>query len=399
MKKYILLPALVLLAVNLFSQTGSGNSYKTAHYELFAEPGADSSLESIGRQLELRYGVFNDFFRFEPVSHLFRVRVFANATAYNSYVTDRLGISRPGAVYLHYSQTDRRELVILRGSADEEAMLAHQSLVQFMRGFIQNPPSWMLEGFAIYYSSINYDQASKEISYSENLSWLETVKRLAHGESGAKLIYPRELLLADVNASSINYMTDASGRVTRDFQICSWAFVSFLLNSGTYLRTMIESLVILSPDATAAENSQTVMTRMSRWNDINSMNNDFIAYLNWRKTFNELIEEGSAYYTAGNNYEAKLSFMAALEQRYDHHAPHYYLGLIHYADKNHQLAEEYYRKSIEYGADEALVSYAIGVNAVSADRYDDARFWLQKAANMDPIRFKSRVDDLIQRMR
>jgi tetratricopeptide (TPR) repeat protein len=88
-----------------------------------------------------------------------------------------------------------------------------------------------------------------------------------------------------------------------------------------------------------------------------------------------------------------------MEQRPNHYAPYYYLGLIYYEEKSYDLAEEYYRSSLEYGADEALVSYALGLNAASAGRNIDAVSWLQKASAADPARYKSRADELIGRLR
>ena len=386
--------SLVLFAACLFAQTGTQNVLTTAHYELYAESGAESSLPSLAKELELRFEVYNQLFRFKNLAAPMKVRVFLDPSAYDSYVSARLGTTRPGAVYLHYNQTERRELLILRGSPEESSMLAHQIFIQYLRGFIPNPPSWMREGFAIYFNTLKYDPVTESLNYTENLAWLETVKSL-----GSQNLYPREIMMADTVAIHETAASGATaGRFSRDFQICSWALVSFFLFSGDYFRTLTESFMVLSPDLTAMENSMAVMDRFSLWTDMYQMDTDYFAYLDSRRTFAELMEAGRTYYNSGNAMNAEMVFMAALDIRPDNYAPYYYLGLIYYEDREYEMAEQFYQLSLEYGADEALVNYALGINAASAGRNFDAIVWLQKAAALDPERYGERAADLIRRL-
>jgi hypothetical protein len=376
---------------------GSGMIYRTSHYELIAEPGAESSLVSLGIEMEQRYDVYNSLFRFNPAlfpGHL-KVRVFMDPAAYDSYISTRLGAAKSGAIYLHYNNHDRRELVMLRGSPEEGSMLAHQSFIQFLRGHISSPPTWIREGFSIYFNSLIYDSQEQVLRYEENLAWLETVKSL-----GNDLLYPRQILLADTAANNQTAVPGGTAGISsRDLQICSWAFVSFLLFNDDHYRTMTESFMLLSPNSTAEENSLAVMERFSLWTDFYAMDREYAAYLDSRKTFAELMEGGRRFYDSGNAATAELYFLAARELRPSHYAPYYYLGLLCYDESNYDRAEEYYLLSIEYGADQALVSYALGVNAVSAGRNNAARTWLERAASLDPARYRTRAQDLIQRLR
>ncbi|MCL2479827.1 MAG: tetratricopeptide repeat protein [Treponema sp.] len=385
---------LAIPAVCIFAQTDNPQYYKTDHYELYAENGAENGLPALGKELELRYDVYNKLFRFGALSSPLRVRVFIDPQQYDDYVQARLGTTRAGAVYLHYNQAERRELVVLQGSPETASMVAHQSFIQFLRGHISNPPSWMREGFAIYFNSIKFDPVTETLDYEENLAWLETLKGL-----GDKILHPREIMMRDtiVYSESAASSTTA-GIYSRDFQICSWALVSFLLNSGDYFRTLTESFMVLSPTATAAENCSLAMDRFSSWADLDQMDTDFFTYIDSRKTFTELMDSGRYYYDAGNSMNAEMAFMSALDLRPTNYAPYYYLGLIYYDEKSYDMAEDYYKQSIEYGADEALVSYALGVNAASAGRSGDAVTWLQKAAELNPDRYKTRADDIIQRL-
>ena len=398
-RSFCFLFAAVLLAGSIFAQTPGENtestSFRTAHYELFAEPGAENSLPSLAQELELRFEVYNRLFRFDPaaLSNPLRVRVFAVPNAYESYVSSRIGIRRAGAVYLHYNIAERRELVILWGSAEEAYMLSHQAFIQFFRGFIPNPPTWMREGFAIYFNTLRFDPIEESLQYEENLSWLEAVRDL-----GSRAITPRELILRDtVQIHDTSSIGSTAGIYSRDFQICSWALVSFFMNSGKYLRSLTESFMVLSPNSSAVENSQALMHRFSLWIDFYEFDREFASYLDSRKTFAELMENGRNAYEAGDVSGAEISFLAAQDLRPAHYAPYYYLGLLYYDEKLNDMAEEQYLLSLENGADEALVSFALGVNAISAGRINDGRAWLTRAATADPDRYEIRVTDLLRR--
>lgn len=396
-RKRLCLPGLLLILA-LFSVTrlAAQSTVQTPHFSLFAEAGAENALPSLSRELELRFEVYNDLFRFNPAAlpALLKVRVFMDPGAYRSYIIARTGTEQPGAVYLHYTQNERRELVVLRGSPEEPAMLSHQAFIQFLRGFIPNPPAWIREGFAIYFNGLKFDAVEGKLNYDENLAWLETIKGL-----GSSLLSPRDILMADTVVVPANSASGAvADRYSRNFQICSWALVSFLLNSGDYFRTLSECFMVLSPQAQAAENSRAVMDRFSMWTDFAVLDRNFRAYLDSRKTFTELMEEGRKSYDTGNAVNAELYFMAAMEIRPNHYGPYYYLGLIYYEEMIYDMAEEYYKASLEYGADEALVSYALGVNAASAGRISDAQYWLERAASVDPGRYKTRVEDLLRRI-
>jgi tetratricopeptide (TPR) repeat protein len=387
--KRLLFPAVFFSAVvSLFSQSVStGGILMTQHYTIISESGAESAAEILSRELELRFDAYNGLFRFDPGSlrEPLKVRVFTDPSAYDSYVSARVGQTRPGAVYLHYNQPERRELLVCKGSAEELSMLAHQAFVQYLRGFVSNPPAWIREGFAIYFSGIKFDPAAGTLKYEENLAWLEAVKSL--GKDAPAL---RSIMEADFSALP----------VSSNFQICSWALVSFLLNNGRedYFRTLVETFMILSPQGAAQDNSREVLRRMDLWTDFTAIERDYAAYLDSRRTFADLMEEGRRAYSAKDAINAELCFMSAMDQRPTHYAPYYYLGLIYYEEKNYDIAEDYYKFSLEYGADEALVSYALGVNALSAGRSADAASWLERAAAADPARYQARAAELINRL-
>jgi tetratricopeptide (TPR) repeat protein len=353
-------------------------------------------IDTLARELELRFEVYRRLFRFDPSAAAFplKVRVFTDQDLYEAYILEGLGSTRPGAVYLHYGQREKRELVIHRGSPEEGSMLPHQTFIQFLRAHIPNPPAWLREGFAIYFSSLTFDPSGEDgkgggknegvLLYEENLAWLETAKNLG-AEASIK-----NLLEADSGDEAL----------TLNFKVASWALVSFFLRSGRedYYRTLLESFMLLSPEASAADNGRAVARRISLWTDFEAMERDYGAYIRSRKTFAEFVEEGRRAYAAGDDPEAELSFVEALNQKPRHHAPYYYLGLIYYKERNFDTAEEYYLSSLKYGAEEALVYYALGINAYSAGRGADAKSWLEKAAAANPEKYGTRTAELLKNL-
>jgi tetratricopeptide (TPR) repeat protein len=266
---------------------------------------------------------------------------------------------------------------------DEGNMVPYQAFIQFLRAFVPNPPSWMREGFAIYFSTLTVT-GDGEPAYEENLSWLDTVKGL-----GEQALSPEAILLADERG------------FPQDFQSLSWALVSFFLGSGReeYFRTMTESFLLLSNTATAAENSAALLKRISLWNPLDTFSKDFKNYLASRKTFTELIEEGQRAYAVRDPAGAEIAFFGALDQKPAHYAPYYYLGLLAYEENSYDMAEQYYLSALQYGADEALVCYALGVNAASAGKTGAAIDYLRRAAAASPERYREKSDSLIQRLR
>jgi tetratricopeptide (TPR) repeat protein len=403
MKRFLLtLAALAALGVSLPAQENSKPPMKSEHYEIRAmDDAALLDLSMLARELELRFGVYNQLFRYDPQSAPLplKVRVFTTQPSYDAYVSERLGDTRPGAVYLHYSQADKRELCVFRGSAEETEMLPHQAFIQFFRAFVSNPPAWMREGFAVYFNTLRFDPAGRapgetmngSLTYEENLSWLEYIKALGQNKTAPTL---RSVLQADSSPQSVNQPPD-------NFQAAAWALVSFFLGSGMedYYRTITDCFLALDQNASASENTIAVMRRISLWTDFSAMERDYKAYLDSRKTFNELIEEGRKAFTAGDFPNAEMYFTAAMYQKPAHYASYYYLGLIYYEQKKYAAAEEYYKSSLSYGADPGLVSYALGINAAMDERTSEAIRWLEQAATANPSRYREKVDALLVQLR
>jgi tetratricopeptide (TPR) repeat protein len=364
---------------------------KNALYHVVSDGGAaDAAL--VMRELELRFEVYNRIFGFDAaaIGEPLRVRALGNKEDYDEYILERLGKLRDGAVYLHYGRKDMRELVIHRGGAGEAAALPHQIFVQFLRAFTEHPPAWLLQGFAVFFSSLVYDPERDALDYTENLAWLDEVKGL--GDTAPSL-------------EAVLFVSD--GDEPEHFQPLAWSLVSFFLNSGQelYSRILTEIFMTLDPEAGqqaagAAANAETgqqaaVAKRILLRTDMEALNRDYRAYIMGRKTFTELIMEGRAAYDRKDAAAAELSFLEAGNLNPRHYAPHYYLGLLAYEKGNYGEAEEYYRAALEHGADSGLVNFALGLNAAVSGRKAEAGTFLEEAVKASPERFSRKAEDIM----
>jgi hypothetical protein len=385
MKKTFCIFILMGLCMSMiFAQTANVNTVTHGYYEVTSDMGAaDASL--LAREMNLMFETFIELFRFDTknIPGSFKVTAFASQETYNNYVFSKLNRIREGAIYLHYTNPERRELIVHRVNGVSPKILAHQAFIQFIRGFVPNPPSWMRDGFAIYFSNLTYDKAKDVMNYEENLAWLETVK--SWGTNAPSI---ESILMADING------------IPNNFQPASWALVSFLMNNDheEYRRLLFESFMMLSPKASASENTLAIMQRISSWANTENLQQDYETYFAARKTFAGYIEEGRLAYDAKNSVTAEKCFLEALKMRPDHYAPYYYLGLLAYEAKNYAAAEKYYRSALQYGADQALLQYAMGLNALSANRPVDARIFLRQAAALSPERYSARAEELLRRI-
>jgi hypothetical protein len=366
------------------------------YYEVLSDGGsADAQL--LSRELDSRFLLYNKFFHFNPQKlggQRLKVRAYKDQRTYDAYITERLDKTSPGAVYLHYNQPERRELVIHRGGSDEGRMFPHQAFVQYLRAFIPYPPSWFREGFAVYFSTLKFESGGTGgakapggdgLVYEENLSWLETIKSI-----GAKAPSLETVLLADNR-----------GSLPDNFQGVSWAFISFLKDSGKedYLRLLYESFILMDSAASAQDNSEILYNHVRSWSDLAALDREYKAYLLTRKTFAELIAEGQRSYNAKDNKNAETVFLKALQQRPTHYAPYYYLGLLAYDNKNYVQAEHYFQSAQQYGADQSLTAYAMGINAAAAGDNAKAITLLEQAKALSPSQYNEQVDNLVKRLK
>ncbi|GHU25051.1 hypothetical protein FACS1894164_13190 [Spirochaetia bacterium] len=338
------------------------------------------------QELEARFAFCNRIFRFDDqnMPGLLKVRAFYDEEAYTQAVDSHRGESGPGAVYIHYWQADRRELIVHRGSPDEQNRLPYQAFIQYLRAFVQEPPAWIRDGFAGYLSSWQWTGCDQQLVHIDEWPWLESVKPVKRNESTWK-----DFLTADPAANP-----------PPEFRNLGTAVITYLMEGGNdeYYRTLIECFMNLSVEDSAQGNTLATARRIARWTDPEQFENDFQAFLGKKQTFAEIFAEGQKAYTDKNLPGAEKLFKNAQEMQPDHYAPYYYLGLVAYDSANFAHAEQYFRKSLSYGLDFAMARYALGVNALGAGRVDEAEDLLKQAAQSNPENYQAKVEDILKRI-
>ncbi len=389
----IIFAGLLVVSSILPAQSGGQFEAQTEHYHVVSEVGRDHAEQTADR-LEATLEIFNDTFHFEPgeLPERMRVRIFASRDTYDSFLRNTIDETREDFIYLHYGNLARSELVgYFREDPEYDYSLNHQAFIQYLRSFIANPPLWLREGFAVYFEEIDYDPSTGQAVYRENLTWLDPLKSILEGASGEEAIPFDELLRIDV----------AEARSRLDvFYPQSWGVVSYLMNTGDrdVNRVLWDAINALEPNAAMRENVRAVEQEAVQWIDQERLIDGYLGYLEDRRSFRGLVEDGMELYEEGDSEAAEEAFVKALTLREDNHVPYYYLGLINYDRGNNSLADYYYRQALEQGATEALTYYALGVNAYASERFEDATGYLERAIELDPEEYSEQARQLISRM-
>jgi tetratricopeptide (TPR) repeat protein len=394
MKKAALYIMILLFLAPLALPAQSPAVYEAAadHYQITSEVSPEHAA-GMGKNLDALFGAYNSYFRFDPakLQGKLKVRIMANKQRYDEYMHRFVSRSRDDFTYLHYTDPAKCELVGYAGDESSFRLaLNHQAFIQFIRAFIPNPPLWIREGFAVYFENTVFDPSTAKVEYQENLAWLDTLKAMA-ANKGEKLLPIRDMMRIDADGVRDNLEV---------FYPQAWGIVSFLTNTKdpNYSRLLWDSVTTLQASASLEENENIVYERVFKWYDERSLSGDFIAYIESRKSFRSLVQDGINLYSANSLDEAEEAFREAIRLNESNFVPYYYLGLIHYARKDYPAADKEYEKALEKGAQPALIYYAKGINALAGGRPDDALDSLKKAGEADPA-YKQKAEDLSKRIR
>jgi len=394
MKRLITVAAICTLALSgAFAQTGAFQEATSEYYRVFSEVSLAHAQETAD-MLDAFLDLYNEYLHFDAdeMDTKLKVRVFANKTNFDSYLSTLIPQKRDSFVYLQYKDLAKSELLgFYMDDESFEKALVHHGFIQFLKAFVPSPPLWLQKGFAVYLEKSVYDPESASAVFNENLVWVKTIKSIMAFESGYDFIELENLLKIDV---------DAANSKIESFYAESWALVSFLAESDVkqYNRMLWDTLSTLQIDATMAANSDIVVDDVFGWVTTDEFYADFQEYMKSVKTFPELVKEGMAFYSDGDIKAAEKSFLKAIERNEKHDIPYYYLGLINYANKDYSLAEYYYLTSQQMGGELGLTYYALGVNAYADNRFDVAKDYLMKASDADPFGYGEKTTALLQKI-
>jgi hypothetical protein len=393
MRKILVLALFLCIPLALFAQDAAQFTAETDHYRIFSDVSQDQA-DDVSRRMEAAIVLYNDIFHFD-LSQLpakFRIRIFKDLDGFNAYLTKVLSQTRSDFVFIAWSDPERSELLCFpKDDAAFTASLLHQGCIQFVKGFVDNPPVWLREGVATYLDASTWDPAAGTFTFKHNLAWLDGLKALVRGESPARLItLPNLLTISREGAQS---QMDV-------FAPESWGMVQFLLNSPdrAYSRVLWDSVAALTPKATLDDNSQRSRKRAFSWVPDEKLQSDFNAFVLSMKTATDLVKDGIDQYSKGDIAGAESSFSKSLELDPAIGTSFYYLGLISYSRKDYPRAEEMYLKAFQLGTNAGVINYALGVNSFAAGRNTDATKYLTFAKQADTASYGDRVDALLKRI-
>jgi hypothetical protein len=393
MRTTLVLVLFLCIPLALFAQDSAQFTAETDHYRIFSEVG-QTQADDVSHRMEAALALYNDIFHFDltQLPAKFRIRIFKDLDSFNAYLTKVLSQTRTDFVFIAWSDPERSELLCFpKDDASFTASLLHQGCIQFVKGFVDNPPVWLREGVATYLDASSWDPASGAFTFKPNLAWLDGLKAMVRGETPAKLITFPDLLT--ISRDSAQTQMDV-------FAPESWGMVQFLLNSPerSYSRALWDTVAALTPKATLDDNSQRSRKRAFSWVTDQKLKADFNAFVLSMKTATDLVKDGIDQYAKGDIPGAESSFSRSLDLDSSIGTSFYYLGLISYSRKDYPRAEDMYLKAFQLGANAGVINYALGVNSFAAGKNTDAAKYLNFAKQADTASYGDRVDALLKRI-
>ena len=393
MRTPLLLAVFLCIPLAVFAQDAPQFTAETDHYRIFSEV-SQAQADDVSHKMEAALLLYNDVFHFDPAQlpAKFRIRIFKDLDSFNAYLTKVLSQTRTDFVFIAWSDPERSELLCFpKDDASFTASLLHQGCIQFVKGFVDNPPVWLREGVATYLDASTWDPATSTFTFKQNLAWLDGLKAMVRGDAPSKLITFSDLLT--ISRENAQTQMDV-------FAPESWGMVQFLLNSPDrdYSRALWDSVASLDPKATLDDNSQRARKRAFSWVSDQKLQADFGAYVLSMKTPTDLVKDGIDQYSKGDVAGAESSFSRSLDLDPTIGTSYYYLGLIAYSRKDYPKAEEMYLKSFQLGTNAGVINYALGVNSFAAGKNTDATKYLNFAKQADAASYGDRVDALLKRI-
>ncbi|MAG13316.1 MAG: hypothetical protein CMN78_01840 [Spirochaetales bacterium] len=394
MKRLLTITAMLFfVGAVAYAQTGAFQEATSTYYRVFSEVGLTHAQETAD-MLDAYVSLYNSYLHFNTnaLETKLKVRIFANKTNFDSYLSTLIPQKRGSFVYLQYKDLAKSEL--LGFYVDDDGFrkaIVHHGFVQFLKAFVPNPPLWLQKGFAVYLEKSTYNAETQAVQFVDNLVWVKTVKNIINGASGYDFISLQDLLTLGVSRANM---------AIESFYAESWALISFLTDSSLnrYNRLLWDTLSALDAGATMSENGASIVSEVFSWVSTDEFYTDFQNYIDDVKTFPELVTDGMAFYASSDFDGAENFFLRAIERNEQHDIPYYYLGLINYARRDYNLAAYYYLTSQQMGGELGLTYYALGVNAYADNRFDAAKSYLSKASEADPFGYGEKSMALLEKI-
>ena len=161
------------LCVSRFSlsRRSRRNSRPRRSLPVFAET-SQAQADDVSQRMEAALALYNGIFHFDLslLPAKFRVRLFKDLDSFNAYLDKVLSQKRTDFVFVAWSDPERSELLCFpKEDKAFTASLLHQGCIQFIKGFIDNPPVWLREGVATYLDASTWDPKAGTFTPRPNL--------------------------------------------------------------------------------------------------------------------------------------------------------------------------------------------------------------------------------------
>ena len=359
---------------------------RSGRYQIYSDY-PDVETVALALRLETLFNFFNRYFNFNPttLTDKLTVRYFSSKDRFDSYVREVAGRSYEHFVYIDYNHPERNELVIYPTERNFDRLVAHFAFLQFIEGFIESPPLWLREGFAIYFESSIYNSSTKYVQFQENSGWLDTLRTI---------ILEEELLDWEQFLSHRSHDIHAADR---HFYPQAWGLASFLVDHRVRATENLFQNVIASLERGASEdeNIDNLLRAFRSAFSFQELEDLYSAYILSRPSFQVIIQEGINNYNLQKLQDAEQSFYRALAFNRESHVPYYYLGLVNYEKGEHQTAEHFYIESLVRSEEnKGVIYYALGLNALERKEGDQARSYLLQARDHAP-ELRGLIEDML----
>ncbi len=343
---------------------------------------------------------YNNFIRFpgkNPSDEKMRIFIFDSETGLDAFLKERgLPEGKPVALFLNKTaQTGSPGEGRLEIAAIEDSVFSRDFRIncfyQFFRSSIPSPPKWLEAGIALY--------LEEELKIS---SAPDFYKNTAPGKA---LIFSHlgKLIKQQGKEKTAQQIKEIlSGKIDADIGVYipqSWVIVEFMMDmkyGPSYSRLLWDSLPLLEPGSDSAGNSRIIADYFSKWLDIPLFTERLLAFIGESEKLEEIYAKGRKLYEEGVLTEADNIFTALLHEYPADHFSLYYKGLIRHSQGNYDGAIEYYTRALSSGGDAALLSYAAGLSFYAKGDTGQAAFFLEKAAEYSPERFKVHTGPLLE---
>jgi tetratricopeptide (TPR) repeat protein len=378
------------------SPDGTPDNKTETGYYIFHTSGNSDLPSSFFTWCDKNIDFYNDFLRLPGNNSSFekmRITIFDSETKMNNFLKDRgLPQGKPVILFLNSLQNSSPSGAGRKGrfeiAAIEEAVAGRDFRIncfyQFLRSSIPSPPKWLEAGIALYLEEELKVSSAPDIFKNTTPGkavYFSHLSKLIKQQGEEKTIQQIKELLTGMTTDDINM-----------YLIHSWVIVEFMMDMkyGTaYSRLLWDSLPLLKPEADSSENNRIIAAYFSQWLDIPLFTEKLLDFIDESEKLEDIYAKGKKLYENGAASEAESIFNAILYEDPENYFSLYYKGLILHSEGKFDNALDYYTRSLSSGGDAALLCYASGLSYYAKGDTAKAAFFLEKAADISPERFKA----------